>query len=258
MPIDHGGKGFTGPRGEGGQLDRSGHQVPNRRVVRISAAQCQFASHSAFGKDPGYSTFCVKHSYGAHAPVQHKVNGVSRAGFNWNCSRFQITEFQNTHNDLLAKFTQPGASTQANKSGDSGIMNRMERLSRALVTKIMDTSIQELFWSRPGHLVSFLNTLPSFITNRTFCRTLISRSGSPFTATISANAPGATTPISPALSSISAAREVALLIASAGDIPSSTIFENSSAIGSVQRIPPMSVPKTIFTPAFNAFWNDGP
>src|SRR5262249_14698196 len=58
------------------------------------------------------------------------------------------------------------------------------------------------------------------------------------------------------MSSISAAREVALLIASRGDMPSETMRENSCAIGSVQGIPPMSVPNTILTPACSALGND--
>lgn len=58
-------------------------------------------------------------------------------------------------------------------------------------------------------LSSFLNTAPSRITNSTFFNSLMSRSGSPLTAITSANAPGAITPISPFISSISAAREVA-------------------------------------------------
>ena len=34
--------------------------------------------------------------------------------------------------------------------------------------------------------------------------------------------------------------------------------ENSAAIGWLHEKPPTSVPKTIFTPALSAFWNDGP
>src|ERR1700674_3996221 len=55
---------------------------------------------------------------------------------------------------------------------------------------------------------SLLKTCPSFITNCTLSSALMSRNGSPLTATISANAPGATTPILPSTSSITAAREV--------------------------------------------------
>ena len=62
--------------------------------------------------------------------------------------------------------------------------------------------------------------------------------------------------MSPSLSSITEAREVALLMASIGDIPRSTIRENSCAIGSDQEMPPISVPKTILTPAFMAFLNE--
>src|SRR5580704_5941869 len=120
--------------------------------------------------------------------------------------------------------------------------------------------------NRPGHsssvshqgltLPPLLNTFPFFITNRTFSRTLTSRSGSPSTATISASAPGVIAPICPRISSISAGREVALLMASIGDMPRRTIWENSRAIDSLHGMPPMSVPKTIFTPACSALGND--
>ena len=49
-----------------------------------------------------------------------------------------------------------------------------------------------------------------------------------------------------------AAREVADLMASMGDMPNSTMRPNSSAIGSSHEKPPTSVPKAIFTPAFIA------
>ena len=54
------------------------------------------------------------------------------------------------------------------------------------------------------------------------------------------------------MSSISAGRELADRIASIGDMPISTMRWNSCAIGSVQGIPPMSVPNTIFKWAFSA------
>ena len=54
------------------------------------------------------------------------------------------------------------------------------------------------------------------MTNCTFSSALISLSGSPRTAMMSAKAPGATTPTSPSRSSITAAREVALWMASIG------------------------------------------
>src|SRR6476469_4011007 len=105
----------------------------------------------------------------------------------------------------------------------------------------------------PLHGLYCLNTLPSFITKFTFLSASTLASGSPFTATTSANAPGAITPISPFISSRLAAVEVADLMASMGLMPNFTIKPNSFAIGSVQGMPPMSVPKAIFTPAFMAF-----
>src|SRR2546421_2449926 len=57
--------------------------------------------------------------------------------------------------------------------------------------------------------ISFLKTAPSCIANRTCSSSPASFSGSPDTAITSAYAPGAITPISPFMSSISAARDVA-------------------------------------------------
>src|SRR3954447_12753752 len=80
---------------------------------------------------------------------------------------------------------------------------------------------------------SCLKTLPSFMTKCTCINTSMLLRGSPETATTSANAPGAITPRSPFISSNSAAREVADLMASIGLIPNFTIYPNSLAIGSV-------------------------
>ena len=55
---------------------------------------------------------------------------------------------------------------------------------------------------------------------------------------MSAYAPGATTPISPDIPSISAPFEVAAWIAAIGVIPNSTMRENSRAIGSA-LVPPV-------------------
>ena len=73
---------------------------------------------------------------------------------------------------------------------------------------------------------------------------------------MSAYAPGAITPISPCIPSISAGRTVADRIASKGVMPNLVISPNSGAIGSVHGMPPISVPKTIFNPACTAFLKD--
>src|SRR5262249_4282054 len=78
---------------------------------------------------------------------------------------------------------------------------------------------------------SSLNTFPSFMTNCTLPSSLMSRPGAPGTARTSREAPRAITPMWPLLSSVSAALEVALRIASIGLIPKSTMRGNSWAIG---------------------------
>src|SRR5207249_588025 len=72
-----------------------------------------------------------------------------------------------------------------------------------------------------------VKTLPSFISNATASSALMSRSGLPFTPTMSAYAPGAITPSWPVMSRRSAAREVADLMASIGDMPKPVIRPNS-------------------------------
>src|SRR5690348_7962092 len=96
--------------------------------------------------------------------VQHLVNGVSHVGFHRDCRCFRVAQFKDVHGPSYAE-------------KDLGIMTLMWPVSRRLIT-IRAGSV--------NYLVSLLKTLPSFMTNCTFCRTVMSWSGSPFTATMSA------------------------------------------------------------------------
>lgn len=75
---------------------------------------------------------------------------------------------------------------------------------RASASHVFFASIFSLYLG-----ISSLNTCPPFITNRTRSSSVISLSGSPATATMSANLPGSNAPISFGLSKSSAATNVA-------------------------------------------------
>ena len=95
---------------------------------------------------------------------------------------------------------------------------------------------------------------PLFITKATSSRRATFSSGSPATATRSANFPGSIEPRSSDARRSSALTIVALRIACIGVIPYRTMYANCRATSQCGYTP-LSVPYAIFTPAFTDFSN---
>src|SRR5579864_1620291 len=177
MPFDHGDQRFSRPSLRSRQLHRSGHQLANRRLRGFAAAQRKLAQHVAFGKDTGHAPLAVDDCNRADVEVKHLVDCICHGGFYRNRCRFGITKFKHIHTDLRCNIGLPQPTAGANEN-DCGIMTHAEPVSSRLITSVRLT-VSDYF-------ISLLKTLPSFITNWTFCRTLMSRSGSSLTATMSA------------------------------------------------------------------------
>ena len=97
LVVDHDRGGFGDGGGTGGQEYRGGHHVGDGNLMRVAAAEGDAGHDVALGEDSGDDAVFIDHGGGAHAALDHGLDGVGGGGGEGDSGGIGGTIFKNVH-----------------------------------------------------------------------------------------------------------------------------------------------------------------